>query len=225
MVVATFRVSPPELRETLAGLPDLSARLAEMRAGSSSGVHAFFWLLGPVEPGAVEDALAADASVESARRLVSTDDGWLYRLEFAAELAGSDAYAGLVDLDGSILDASSADGRWTVRVFVPSRRELSRFFERSRDVGLDPSLTSLTDHDGGAGGDGFGLTESQRRTLIAAAELGYFAVPKEVSLIELADHLGVSDQAVSERLRRGMNSLVLNTLVADDRLETAPLVF
>lgn len=51
------------------------------------------------------------------------------------------------------------------------------------------------------------LTESQRKTVQLALEEGYFDVPRKTTLVELADELGVSDQAVSARIRRAMKKL------------------
>jgi predicted DNA binding protein len=40
--------------------------------------------------------------------------------------------------------------------------------------------------------------------LVAAVEEGYFAVPRRTTLVEIAEGIRVSDQAVSERLRRAL---------------------
>lgn len=47
-----------------------------------------------------------------------------------------------------------------------------------------------------------GLTTRQRETLRLAADRCYFEIPRRATLADLADELGVSDQAISERLRR-----------------------
>jgi predicted DNA binding protein len=52
------------------------------------------------------------------------------------------------------------------------------------------------------------LTARQRETLRLAHERGYFEIPREVTLDDLADELGVSNQAVSERLRRGCTHVI-----------------
>jgi hypothetical protein len=59
---------------------------------------------------------------------------------------------------------------------------------------------------------GRGLTAAQREAIRAAADRGYFKVPREVSLKELAEQLGVSEQAVSQRLRRGLGNLVAGSV-------------
>ncbi|MFC7007931.1 helix-turn-helix domain-containing protein [Halalkalicoccus salilacus] len=47
-------------------------------------------------------------------------------------------------------------------------------------------------------------------------EAGYFKVPKEVTLVELAEEQGVSHQAMSERIRRGVHHLIEQTLITSD---------
>jgi predicted DNA binding protein len=45
-----------------------------------------------------------------------------------------------------------------------------------------------------------------------AVEEGYFATPKETSLSALADRLGISQQALSTRIRRGNERVLQATL-------------
>lgn len=42
--------------------------------------------------------------------------------------------------------------------------------------------------------------------------MGYYDIPRGCTTKELADELGISDQAVTERLRRAIGSLVRHTL-------------
>jgi predicted DNA binding protein len=43
---------------------------------------------------------------------------------------------------------------------------------------------------------------------LTAFETGYWKIPRESHLEDIADRIGISDQAISERLRRGCSSLV-----------------
>jgi len=52
------------------------------------------------------------------------------------------------------------------------------------------------------------LTDRQREVLEAAVREGYFSVPRECTLVELADSLGVDKSTVSTTLRRGEARLV-----------------
>jgi len=48
---------------------------------------------------------------------------------------------------------------------------------------------------------------AQQEALSLAFDRGYFEIPRRVTLVELGDEVGVSDQALSERLRRAQTKL------------------
>jgi predicted DNA binding protein len=52
------------------------------------------------------------------------------------------------------------------------------------------------------------LTDRQREVLRAAVREGYFTVPRECTLAELSDSIGVDKSSVSETLRRAEARLV-----------------
>ena len=48
----------------------------------------------------------------------------------------------------------------------------------------------------------------------------YYSIPRQMATRELADEFGISDQAVTERFRRAIETLTENTLIAtEDELE------
>lgn len=57
------------------------------------------------------------------------------------------------------------------------------------------------------------LTETQRETLVAALRSGYYEVPRETALSELAEEFGISSQALSNRFRRAHKSLAENAVL------------
>jgi predicted DNA binding protein len=57
------------------------------------------------------------------------------------------------------------------------------------------------------------LTDRQRECLQAALRHGYFEVPRECTLAELADRLGVDKSTASETIRRGQTRLVKSSLL------------
>lgn len=56
------------------------------------------------------------------------------------------------------------------------------------------------------------LTDSQRDLLWSAVDEGYFEVPREIALGDLAAEHGMSSQEASKRLRRGLNIVVRNAV-------------
>ena len=61
----------------------------------------------------------------------------------------------------------------------------------------------------------FELRFEDDEALVLAVERGYYDIPRQCTTAQLAAVLGVSDQAVSERLRRGIATLVEGTLGDD----------
>lgn len=59
---------------------------------------------------------------------------------------------------------------------------------------------------------GEGLTDCQQEALRTAYERGYFEVPRQTSLEDVAAELGISASSVSERLRRAQTQLVQETV-------------
>lgn len=49
--------------------------------------------------------------------------------------------------------------------------------------------------------------------LIRGVEAGYYSIPRQGSTNGLAAEFGISDQAMTERLRRGIRNLVTSTLL------------
>ena len=62
-------------------------------------------------------------------------------------------------------------------------------------------------------GAGYELTDAQREALVLAYERGYFDSPREASLEDVAEELGITQQSLSSRLRRGHRRLIAATLI------------
>ncbi|SFL46012.1 Predicted DNA binding protein, contains HTH domain [Halogranum rubrum] len=51
------------------------------------------------------------------------------------------------------------------------------------------------------------LTDRQREVIVVAYELGYFSVPREATLSDIAAHIDIEKSTVGEHLRRGMGHI------------------
>jgi len=67
-------------------------------------------------------------------------------------------------------------------------------------------------HDGESEPPGDGLTDRQHEALRIAYELGYFEIPRQSSLEDVAEELDISPSSVSERLRRAQTQLIEETV-------------
>jgi predicted DNA binding protein len=59
----------------------------------------------------------------------------------------------------------------------------------------------------------YGLTSAQHEALTLAFESGYYDVPADVTLDSLSKMLGITSQALSERLTRGTKTLIESTVI------------
>lgn len=55
------------------------------------------------------------------------------------------------------------------------------------------------------------LTDEQRQLVHTAVEEGYFRVPRETTLVDLAEKHGISSVEASEQLRVGIDSILRET--------------
>lgn len=160
----------------------------------------FVWAIGE-EFDQFERHLQDSDIVKHDEALTKLGDGVLYYIEWDTD---KEAFLnGLSETNGSIMEAHG-DSTWSFTVRYRDHADLTRFhqFYQVHDfsVHIDrvyaPDETSGTEY-------GFGLTPEQRETLILAVGNGYFAVPRETKLDEIAEEVGITRQAASERVRRG----------------------
>jgi predicted DNA binding protein len=159
-----------------------------------------------------EAALGDDPTITDFDCLVEDDDARLYRVQYSEDVPEVEAYRAAVELDGTVLHAENDGGGWLVRMRFPDRDSVSRFCDRCWAADFDLRIRAVYDQHGGVPKSRYGLTTLQYETLVRALELDYFSIPRGAALEDVADELGVSSQAASERLRRGMKTLVTNTL-------------
>jgi hypothetical protein len=93
-----------------------------------------------------------------------------------------------------------------------TREQFETFGARLDASGLSYDLLAVVHVDEG---DGL-LTERQRECVTVALRLGYFEVPRQCTLSELADALGVDKSSASETVRRGTARVLEQFLVGED---------
>lgn len=208
VTVAELRVPASEiaLEEAFRREPSLTFRAEKVAGRQSDRPFAHGWIGGDAE--ATAAALDADPSVTLESVLVRRNDEQLCELEFSDPVSlVTDA---VYNSGGTILSAEAADGNWQVCLRFADRSSLSNLMGLFDRFGIEANLTQVANGDGASRQR---LTEKQREALAAAHERGYFEVPRQASLEEVATDLGISHQAMSERLRRGQNALLHSEIV------------
>ena len=206
-LVAEFRLSHPDipLSATLDRAPGFSLWAEQLLADDPTAPTVFFWAEGEAFE-RFEAAMDDDPTVDRWERVESLCDRRFYRLDVDAE-ASVVLYPTDIRFGVSRLGFSETVEGLDVRTRFPDRDTMCSYFEACREKGMDVSLRRL--YEGADEDDGpVDVSEKQSEALRRAAELGFFAVPRDASLGEVAESLGVSRQAASERIRRGTEALV-----------------
>lgn len=211
-LIAEFELSTPILRQAREEHPEVRIRIETIFRSSADEFKLIFWVRARNFEG-VDSAIAADRTVRDATLLEATDTGRLYRVTLSESGAERLTYPVAAHHDITFLDITARETA-RVRARFPDREALFAYRDvcREKDVPFqirriyreDPSLKRR-----------YGLTEGQREALRAALEAGYFEVPRETELGEIAAELDVSTQALSARIRRGQRNLLLATLGDD----------
>lgn len=181
---------------------------------TSDHVMPFVWVATEGDPDEelprFEERVRASDRVRELVALDRVDDGGLYRIEWEEDAEG--LITALAETEASVLEARG-DGTWTFRVRFADHDRLTDFHNSLTDLGVTIHIErTYTFTEESARRRDFGLTNEQREALVLALKRGYFETPSRASLDELAGELGVTKQAVSNRIRRG-NEKILRPLL------------
>lgn len=213
-VIAEFDLPPEEfaLSQTISTLDTIGFDIERFVAADPDHVMPYIWVTGCSRDDA-EAILADDPSVETVQLLSELDDEFLYQMDWIDQI---DALIQiLVEEDGTILDAQGDGSGWHLRALFPERAAVSRTYEYCLENNFSIDFRSIYQLDDGRQGR-FGLTDEQQDVIEIAFKHGYFDVPRGITLTDLADEIGISHQALSERLRRGEKSILENTVILGD---------
>lgn len=215
--IAEFNIPADDfaLGPTFQELPNLEVEIERLVAHDHDRVMPFAWLTtaDPDDLDRLDDVLSADSTVDSYEPISKIDGDRLYRMEWidATEMIVHI----LLEEEGTILHAMGQSDGWHVRVLFPDRDSLSRTYDFADEHGMRFDVVRIYALDDDRKGR-FGLSDEQQDTLAAATKLGYYDVPRRITQAELAEKLGVSHQALSERLRRAQKTLNENTVIIGD---------
>lgn len=197
------------LQDTLAAVPNVEFEVERVVAHGEGRLMPFVWVrTGDFE--AFEAALDDDLTVDEVECLSTLQEERLYRMDWVDSIRL--LVHALLEADSTILSATGTDDHWRFRLLFPDREALSAMDDHCRSAGLEFEIVSIYELEGNRRGQ-YSLTREQHDTLVEGVEKGYYKVPRDLTLGEFADTLGVSHQALSERLRRGHHNLIESTLI------------
>jgi predicted DNA binding protein len=211
-VIAEFTIDSDQfiLGQVLALDPDTHVEM-ERVVPDSGHVMPYVWVQGNDLDG-FEAAIRASEYVQSLTALDVVEDNALYRVEWD-ERVESLVY-GMAETNATILEAAGNE-TWHFRVRFDDHSGMTAFHNycTSHDIRfhLDRVYTLAEEQDGGFS---FDLTKAQRSALVTAVQDGYFEVPRRTTLGEIGGKLGVTEQSISENLRRGADKVLRKSLLS-----------
>lgn len=196
------------LGRSLPALPDTVVEIERVVA-SGALLTPYFWVT-TADQAAFEARVADDPSIEDLHRVDDFDGRTLYRATWTTNVEPLRfAYS---EVGAAITEATGTGDTWELRIRFEDQSELSKFRAFCEDEGVEYDLHRRYEAARVGKGAEYGLTPKQNEAATTAWEMGYFDSPREVGLADVAAELGVSTQAVSDRLRRAQRNLLAETL-------------
>jgi predicted DNA binding protein len=188
--------------------PEVSIHLEQVIPAGELVVP-YFWVKGTTVE-VIEDAFTGQSGLKSIQQMDAVQEQRLLRAEW--EQAYSGIMQALIDSAVVLIDGNGTNEQWTFEIRGNDRSEIADFHQRCQKLDIQLELTALHALTPLRSATEKALTAPQQEALMLAYKHGYYRTPREVTLEELADELGITQQAVASRLRRGINQILGETL-------------
>lgn len=170
----------------------------------------FFRLFGPAREDFQAD-ISDHPDVSDIHIVTMHDDETMYALDW--EVTDGSFLDVVLSLDGHVLEGSGDSDSWVFQLRFASHNALSIFQKSCFESDIPIDVRRIYNPTTPDAGPWYGLSAPQRETLTYAVEKGYYSLPRRVTTQDLAEEFDISDQAVTERLRRAIDTIVTNTLL------------
>jgi predicted DNA binding protein len=211
-IIAEFTVPAEQfaLYETLCRATNMVVEVERVVTHGPDRIMPYFWTSGG-DRETFEAAARNDPSVEDLTKIDELDTAVLYRAHWIQDVE-SVVYA-YTETGAILLDATGRNERWELQLRFDSETDVAQFRDYIAESDFILNLTRLYHPSHPTTESYCPLTEIQRETLLAGLESGYYETPRETTGNELAEHFGISSQAMSKRFRRAHKTLAENELV------------
>lgn len=196
-------------------LPGLTVEF-ERFVPTDDAIVPYAWIRG-VDVDEVERIIASfdeekpHPDLRSIQLVDAVDGNLLLRFEWEPDVGG--LIGAIVESDVVLVSGVGTADHWRIEVRGEDRATVSGFQARCVDHDVPAELTSLHSLTPLQNGAEHVLTDAQREALVLAYDRGYFRSPRESTLEEIAEELGITGQSLGSRLRRGIERLVADALI------------
>lgn len=205
MVVITDIEIPADqfaLGRLLEEYPDIEIEL-ERLVPLREGIIPLFWVEGGNKE-ALEATISEDPVTQSVDLLTELGGRFLFEIVWSPDI--NSLVQPLIESGGDVLRATGTVDSWNFRFQFRDRKELASFRRQCVENDVDIHLKALYNPalpDLERGGEG--LTDEQYDILATAYENDYWKIPRGIELGEVADLIGISSNAASQRMRRALD--------------------
>jgi predicted DNA binding protein len=157
-----------------------------------------------------EEGLNEDPTIDQHICLNPGGSQRIYRIKQSDNIVDPEVYNKIVEERGVFIDTvrlgDASPDRGVINISFPNKESVQRFNDFCSEIGFPLSLNSI--HENKQLINKIRPTPKQKEILLLALDEGYFNVPQETTLEELAVELNISQQSASELVRRGINQLL-----------------
>ena len=181
---------------------------------TNKAIIPYFWIRGVGETEETEIE-AAFRKLPDVKRVVKVDQvggDYLKRIEWSADYQG--VMKAIVETGATLISGVGTAEEWTFEIRADTRDGIAEFQRYCHEHDIPVTLTALHALSSIETGTEYNLTEAQREALILAYQRGYYQVPREASLDEMAKELDITGQSLGTRLQRGIHRLIGSTLIS-----------
>lgn len=181
---------------------------------TNDAVIPYFWISAD-DTEKLTTELSADIGINQVKIIDQVEKQMLVRVDW--NLDHESILTAIVNTDVSLLSGMGNSEQWTFELRASEHEGLSNFQTYCREHDIPIELRELHTISPLTSDQEYDLTDGQMKTLVVAYSRGYFDSPRGANQDDLADELGITRQAVSSRLQRGIRRLVASTLIIPDK--------
>ncbi|WP_415381270.1 helix-turn-helix domain-containing protein [Halosimplex sp. TS25] len=181
---------------------------------TGEAVIPYFWISADDTDKLTTD-LSSDIGIEQVKVIDKLEKQMFVRIDW--NLTHESILTAIINTDITLLSGIGKEKQWTFEVRASEQQDLSDFQTYCKDHDIPIELTELHAISSLRSDREYDLTDGQRDALVMAYSSGYFDSPRDATQDDLADELGITRQAVSSRLQRGMRRLVASTLITPEK--------
>lgn len=206
MLIVNIQLDNSILQEALSQAPGMTVSHEELYQ-TPDGVVFQFWAEGG-DFTDFEEGCSKDSTVTDVTKLVEIGTRRLYQVTIFEGKEEITTIAIWPELNISLLALTGTQEGWKLQLRIPDREALQQYREACERRHIHFQLDAIYEESEAKTPAEAQLTSSQQEALITARECGYYEIPRQASLADVADQCGISPQAASERLRRGTSTLI-----------------